>query len=126
MKVVRRKNEYKSEDLIRFRTFTIVSPYAPFRMFGKVVAATELVRVDPVTGEMEFNMQFAFCSPKDQYNRAKGRLIAFHRMKSDKAGLTAIVEKGQKLSSVVKRKLLSVAHDKGIEWMGGVQINQIR
>jgi hypothetical protein len=98
----------KSNDVVQFKTFRTGNG-------GRITVA--LMELDIIDKNL-CGIGISFCSPNDEYNKAKGRLIAHNRCKHYRT--TIVAPKNR-----IKEAIIDVVKLKGIKWMSNCTVNDI-
>lgn len=104
---------------IRFRTFNIVED-----SFSDPICKIVAVTI-PNEDKTEFTAQFAFCSPKDNFNKAKGRDIAIKRLNSYR-GIVFKYDGTKRVTDILKELIIEEINRKPIYWLRGITKDIIR
>jgi hypothetical protein len=109
---------------IRTRTVHVVDQNVEV---GKVtIAYTIKSHGDGLGQDGAIEASFAFCSPKDQFNRKTGKLIAVGRLLKGKKFVTVPYDREQSILFNLREALVAYARVVAVKWMDTITVEDLR
>ena len=114
--------DYDLMEKITTKTYTVVRDTDDIVPIGRIVAA--ILPIDD--SKKKFRVQFAYCSPKDQFDKKRGQQIAILRLLSHKHPIEFERVEGESLFETIKTYIIKDSYRKDVRWCRGLSPEELK